>query len=948
MIKRYYTRFDEAMPDGSSVVSDLTLSRQDVVIKEPDGRVVFEMKDVEAPHFWSNRARRVVAQKYFVQGHETSVVTMCEGVVETIANSGFDQGYFANESRHAFYDELLYMLLHQFASFNSPVWFNVRLWHRYKLKGSGGNWAWSDALAAAERMTTSYERPQCSACFILDVEDNLVGDDGIHDTLKEEARIFKYGSGSGVNYSSLREKDAPLNVGGGSSGLLSFLEIFDTSAKATKSGGTTRRAARMVCIDDSHPDLMAVIGWKAREEKKAQSLIKDGWSGGMDGEAYHTVSGQNANISIRFTDDFMRAVRADAPWTFTSRVPGVAYPPVPAKKIWRHLAECAWACADPGVQFDTTINAMHTCTESGRITASNPCSEYMHINNSACNLASLRLVRFLKRGSDGKLTFDIEGYKHTIRTFITAMDILVDLSSYPTKKIAENAHNFRQLGIGYADLGALLMRLGVPYDSDEGRYIAGALTSLLTATAYDQSADLAIQLGAFPAFTKNRTSMLKVLAAHHHKSEIFARTEPFSVPGWARAAFNEGTNLWGSAYAKACTTGIRNSQASVLAPTGTIGFAMDCDTTGIEPMLGHVQYKTLAGGGLMTLVNASVDACLYELGYGSEERGRIVKHVEETGGFSGAPDFREEHLPVFDTSFPSGRDGRSIRWQAHLLMMAAAQPFLSGAISKTINMPESSTVEDVEACYMLGWELGLKAVAIYRDGCKQSQPVSVLGKAKDAPEAPATPLQELLKAMPLDERLKALRTMGILPEGVVGQRKLPDERNAKTQKFRLGGTKFFLHTGMYEDGSLGEIFVEIAKEGKTLSGLLGNWAKAVSIGTQHGVPWSKYIEAFVDTQYEPSGMVQHHPTIKVASSLTDLIMRHIAVKFFGRTDLQNVKPEDASLNAAVTALDRATAQLAVAAGRSGDGPPCAKCHALTVKAGACHVCPNCGDTTGCG
>lgn len=903
----------------------------DAVIKNPDGSEVFRLNNIDAPATWSERAVRVAASKYFVKKgaksdggkYETSVFDMVFGVAKTIAFSARDQRYFPDLSAsERFEDDLGYLLIHQYGAFNSPVWFNVRLGPVYGIQGSGGNWAWDRATGEYRRTTDAYTRPQVSACFINTVEDNLVEEDGIFDLWTKEARLFKKGSGSGANYSRIREKDAPLNSGGTSSGLMSFLPTGDAAAGGTKSGGTTRRAARMVCLDVNHPEVEAFVGWKLREERKAQALIAAGYTGGMDGEAYTTVSGQNANNSIRVTDDFMRAVEAHAPWDLTSRIDGRTVKTIKAHELWRKAAEAAWECGCPAVQYDTTINHWHTTPNAGPIRASNPCSEYMHLDDSACNLASLRLTKFVDPVGGG---FNLGGFKDAVRTFIVAMDALVDLGSYPTKSIAKGAHRFRQLGLGYADLGAVLTLLGMPYDSDDGRAFAAAVTSLMAAEAYKTSALLAKEMGPFDGFAADREGVLRVISLHGAEAR-----RPLSTDRQlARRIMEESVRVWDEAFALASRYGVRNAQVTVLAPTGTIGFLMDCETTGVEPLLAHVQYKTLAGGGMVTLVNRLVEPALRALGYDDTEIGPIVRHVTETGGFTGSG-LNADHLGIFDTALPSGTDGRCLSVMSHLRMMAAVQPFLSGAISKTVNMPRNSTVEDVMETYYQGWKLGLKAVAIYRDGSKESQPVTALqSKSKTVP--PAAPQE-------------------VSPAFKSGQKKLPKERRGSTFALKLDGHKLYLRTGEYEDGSFGELFVDIAKEGSALGGLYGMWAKAVSIGVQYGVPLAEYVETFVHTKFEPNGQVLNHPTIKRATSLVDLAMRVIGVKYLKRADLQHVQPEameESEIPPPV--LDpKAYAEAAHAPAHvPTDAPLCPKCGTLTQRNGACHRCPQCGESLGC-
>lgn len=934
--RRYFTR--------ESLLSEIPRVQKDALVTNPDGSVVFRLDGIETPASWSDRAVRVAAQKYFLKEgaqsrdgrFERSVFEMVYGVAHTIAQSGFDQGYFATaDDAFVFEEELAHLLIHQYGAFNSPVWFNVRLGHMYGVRGSGGNWAWNRETGEYTTTPDSYMRPQISACFIQEVNDNLVEDDGIWELWKKEARLFKLGSGSGVNVSRIREKDAPLTAGGTASGVMSFLPAGDAGAGGVKSGGTTRRAARMVCMDVDHPEIEAFVGWKEREEWKAQVLIAAGCTGGMEGEAYTTVSGQNANNSVRVTDEFMRAVEDDKPWDLTGRLTGKTVKTLRAKALWASIAQAAWVCGCPGVQYDTTINAWHTTPNAGRIRASNPCSEYMHLDNSACNLASLRLTKFMRE--DG--TFNVEDYRAAVRTFTVAMDILVDLGSYPSKEIARGAHRYRQLGLGYADLGALLMLKGVSYDSDAGRAFAAGLTSLMTAEAYFTSGCLAEAHGPFEGYAADKDGMLGVLAKHQQAHRYLQASSAHLFPVGDQEILTAGAAAWHEARSQATEHGVRNAQATVLAPTGTIGFLMDCETTGVEPLLGHVQYKKLAGGGTVTLVNRLVRRALERLGYSGSILDAIVSHVEATGGFSGSA-LRPEHLPVFDTAIPCGVDGRYLTVDAHLEMMAAVQPFLSGAISKTVNMPRGTTPEDVAATYMKGWKLGLKAVAIYRDGSKESQPVSTKqGEDKMAvAQAGAEKIDEILPRVP---------PMLESPTFKHTQRKLPKERRGITWALKLDDHKIYIRSGEYDDGTLGEIFVDIAKEGSTLGGLYGMWAKAVSLGLQYGVPLAEFIETFIHTKFEPNGGVKNHPTIKRSTSLVDLTMRVLGVKYAGRKDLQHVQ-EDALEFGEIppTHLD-AAAYAAPAKSYVSDAPLCPICGTLTQRNGACHRCPQCGESLGC-
>ena len=907
--------------------------KRDAVVPNADGSETFRQNDVEAPDFWSDRALRTAAQKYFVRpgvtdklpNGETSIRQMIEGVVTTITRAGMKQGVLSLDTAAVFNDELTYLLINQYGAFNSPVWFNCRRHEVYGIAGGPGTWAWlgGDAYGHA---ATAYERPQCSACFLVPVDDTLLEEGGIADHWRSEATIFKYGSGSGTNFSKLREKGAPLSNGGRSSGLMTWLKPSDAIAGTVKSGGTTRRAAKMLCLDVDHPEALDFIDLKMIEEWKAKDLMKAGWSGGMEGEAYLTVTGQNANNSIRVTDEFMRCVEQDSDWGFTSRVDGKVVRTVKAREVWRRTAIAAWECGDPGLHYDTMQQTYHTVPNRyGKITTTNPCSEFVHADNTACNLASLRITRFLEANGD----FDIRRFKAAIRIFIIAQEILVDLSSYPTKKIAQNSHELRPLGLGYADMGTALMLQGVTYDSDAGRSFAGAVTSLLTAEAYKTSSELAANIGPFIGYADNRTDMLCVMRLHQKSTDDGQRN------GYQRI-WDAASHTWERALAHGIQYGFRNSQTTLLAPTGTIGFLMDAETTGIEPELALVKYKTMAGGGSVSLPNRMVGQALHKLGYREEQIRDITEYVMSSKqGVEGAPWLKEEHYSVFDCAYPAEKGTRYIAPMGHVKMMAAVQPYLSGAISKTVNLPETATVEDIENIYMQGWRLGLKAIAVFRNNSKGVQVMSTSQEPTQKKDIIGIP--ELLK-MPMSDRIKALIQLGVLPVGhsTGGQRKLPKKRRAWRQELVVGGHKVFVTPGEYEDGSPGEVFVDMSQEGSTLRGLAAAWSIAVSVGVQYGVPWEEYFRHFINMSFDPAGAVQGHPTIKRASSVVSAVMRFIAVEYFGRTDLQNVQPELPLVEAPTSASVL-----------SGDGPMCDECGHITVRNGACHRCPNCGNSLGC-
>ncbi len=1032
---------------GETGFEHTTFELRKSVITNPDGSVVFKMDGAEIPAAWSQLATDIVVSKYFrkaglhgdkTQG-ETSVRQVVHRLSHTLRNAGEHfGGYFASKKdADAFEAELAFLLVNQYGAFNSPVWFNCGLYHEYGIEGSGGNWAWNETTDTIGETANAYEKPQCSACFIQSVSDDLMS---IYDLMKSEARLFKYGSGTGSNFSAIRGKQEKLSGGGTSSGLMSFLEVFDRAAGSTKSGGTTRRAAKMVCLDMDHPEIADFIGWKMREEKKAQALIAQGFDSDFNGEAYRTVSGQNSNNSIRITDEFVKAALAGGKWHTIARTSGEVVDTYEAQDLWNLIAESAWGCADPGVQYDSTINRWHTCPNSGRINASNPCSEYMFLDDTACNLSSLNLTKFLR--ADGG--FDIDGYLHAVDVFFLAQEILVDFSSYPTKNIAQNSHDYRPLGLGYANLGTLLMLLGVPYDSDQGRSIAAALTSIMCGRAYAQSAKIAGSKGPFPGFAKNRDPMLRVMRMHQDAAYAINRDEcPAEL--WRAAA-----EAWDEAVTVGEQHGYRNAQATVLAPTGTIGLLMDCDTTGVEPDFALVKFKKLAGGGYFKIVNQSVPEALRRLRYPEAQIREIVAYVSGTNtllgaphisraslkqkgladedlakieaaipgvfdlhlafapwvlgkesyerlgvtaermsvpgfnllrhlGFNdteiqeandviigrmtieGAPYLRDEHYSVFDCANRCGRIGqRFLAPMSHVRMMAAVQPFLSGAISKTVNLPNEATVEDVRQIYEEGWKLGLKAVALYRDGCKASQPLSTSNKeAKHTDSHPALAPHGMTVTRPQGVRVR-----------------LPKKRRGFTQEAAVGGHKVFLRTGEYEDGTLGEIFIDMHKEGAAFRSLMNCFAMAVSVGLQYGVPLETYVEQFTFTRFEPHGVVSGHPNIKFSTSIVDYIFRVLGVEYLRRYDFAQVKPteEPAGIEDPTSPLvegppesmplslpppgpanepqvlvgtDVHGALDAQLEEMMGDAPVCDSCGHITVRNGACYKCLNCGNSMGC-
>jgi ribonucleoside-diphosphate reductase alpha chain len=886
---------------------------RDAVITNERGETVFEQRGVEMPKAWSQTATNVVVSKYFrgqigSPQRERSVRQLIGRVADTIAEWGREGGYFASaEDADTFHAELTHILLHQYACFNSPVWFNVGI----------------------------EPKPQCSACFINSVEDTMASILGL---AKTEGMLFKYGSGTGSNLSTLRSSKEPLAGGGTASGPVSFMKGFDAFAGVIKSGGKTRRAAKMVILNIDHPDVVDFIQCKEVEEKKAWALIDAGYDTGFNvtGGAYDSIAYQNANHSVRVTDDFMAAVEADGEWTTRAVNGGRPMDTYKARDLMKKIAESTWVCGDPGMQYDTAINDWHTCAKTARINASNPCSEYMFLDDTACNLASLNLMRFY----DESAGFDVLSFRHTCEVVISAQEILVDFASYPTERIDANSHTFRPLGIGYANLGALLMARGLPYDGDSGRDYAGAITALMSGASYAQSARIAAALGPFAEFETNREPMLRVMRKHRDAVKtIDAAHVSMDLLQAAKKAWDDVVDL-GERH------GLRNSQISVLAPTGTIAFMMDCDTTGVEPDIALVKYKKLVGGGMIKIVNNTVPKALKRLGYDKEQVREIVEWIDEHDTIEGAPHLKEEHLPVFDCAFKPAKGSRSIHYMGHLKMLAAVQPFISGAISKTINMPESSTPEEILQAYVEGWRMGLKAVAIYRDNCKRSQPLSTK-KDKSAEKAAAASAAAMV---PLAER-RAVR------------RKLPDERRAITHKFSINEHEGYLTVGLYEDGQPGEIFLVMAKEGSTISGLMDSLATSISIALQYGVPLQTLVDKFSHTRFEPSGFTKN-PEIPIAKSITDYIFRWLASKFLSREGkaaagviLRDEIPAEPPSTLSLVGGGKLEPVAPAAVGLEAttkvtflyqqDAPSCHECGAIMVRNGSCYKCNNCGSTSGC-
>ncbi len=914
---RYFT---SKLETGKTPYDEVAWEYRNASIGNDKGAVIFEQRDVEVPVDWSQTATNIVVSKYFYgkagsPERETSVRQLIGRVVDTITDWGVHQRYFRTVQDAAnFRDELTHLMLTQKACFNSPVWFNVGV-----KEPRGYGYYYDDATDAIKKLGEGERRPQCSACFINSVGDTL---ESILELAKTEGMLFKWGSGTGTNLSTLREEDGLLSSGGKASGPLSFMKGFDAFAGVIKSGGKTRRAAKMVILNADHPDIGKFIWCKAKEEKKAHTLIDAGYDSSLDGDAYSSIFFQNANNSVRATDEFMEAVARDDDWWTKSRPSGQAVARFKARDLMREIAEATHQCGDPGMQFDTTINRWHTSKNTARINASNPCSEYMFLDDSACNLASLNLMKFV--GADGH--FDVTAYRHAVDTVILAQEIMVDNAAYPTEKIAKNSHDFRPLGLGYANLGALLMSMGIPYDSDQGRSWAAALTAIMCGQAYLTSARISGEAtGPCAGYAINEEPFLGVIRMHRDATlDIDSKLVPSEVYENAKAC-------WEEALTQGRKAGYRNAQTTVIAPTGTIGFMMDCDTTGIEPDLALVKYKKLVGGGVIKIVNNTVPSALIKLGYTADQVNAIVDHVDATGTIEGAPGLKEEHLPVFDCSFRPQNGTRSIPYMGHVMMMAAVQPFISGAISKTINMPEESTVDDIMNAYIESWKLGLKAVAIYRDNSKRVQPLSS-GSAKGAKAATSS---TALAPVTIEKVVEKIVYQPV-------RRKLPPERASITHKFSIGGHEGYMTVGLYEDGTPGELFVTMAKEGSTISGLMDSFATAVSYALQYGVPLKFFVDKFSHVRFEPSGWTGNQ-TVPYAKSIMDYIFRWLGARFLG--------PEYAAGEAGETPILRPTEPepqqslpfaLAVA-----DAPICAECGGVMTRNGSCYKCGNCGGTSGC-
>jgi len=1077
-------------------------------IKNPSGEIVFLMENVEVPKQWSQIATDILAQKYFRKagvpqpdgstGRETSIKQVAHRMAHCWRAWGERYNYFATENdAQIFYDELVYSILNQACVPNSPQWFNTGLYEVYGIAGKPqGHYFVDPKSSLLQRSTSAYERPQPHACFILSVDDDLVNEGGIMDLWVREARIFKYGSGVGTNYSSIRGEGEKLSGGGSSSGLMSFLKIGDRAAGAIKSGGTTRRAAKMVCLDLDHPEIIDFVNWKVEEEKKVAALIAAGYPSDYEGEAYRTVSGQNSNNSVRVPNNFFKTLDENGDWELKARSDGRTMKTVKAQALWDQINYAAWRCADPGTQYDTTINEWHTCPEGGPIRASNPCSEYMFLDNTACNLASVNLRRFFDEQNN---LFDVKGFEYTCRLWTVVLEISVLMAQFPSKEVAQLSYDYRTLGLGYANLGSMLMVSGIAYDSDEARAIAGSITAIMTGVSYTTSAEMAAFLGSFDKYQLNKEHMLRVM--RNHRAAAYDAMDAYEgleiKPQGIDAKYcpdyllKAATKAWDSAVQLGEKYGYRNAQTTVIAPTGTIGLVMDCDTTGVEPDFALVKFKKLSGGGYFKIINQSVPQALRNLKYSEAELEEIVNyakghatlkgapHINEISlgekgflpaeieklnaamgsafeigfvfnvftlgehclqrlgftpeqynnfewsllealGFTddqieeanificgtmtieGAPYLKEEHLSVFDCANKCGAKGeRYIHAHGHIRMMAAAQPFLSGAISKTINLPNEANIEEIANAYRLSWELGLKACALYRDGSKLSQPLSNKSdkKKKEDAVAPNEETASITASLSTIINMANLTNDEVLDEVnkrvqssadtalkrqlamIVERRSLPAKRRGFNQKAKISGQTLFLRTGEYSDGTLGEIFIDMAKEGATMRSMLNCFAIAVSIGLQYGVPLEEYVEKFVFTRFEPCGMVDH-PNIKTTTSIVDFMFRSLAYEYLGRTDLvhvldkpevQNTGNEDWDINtptigervpelSEVRVLNTSAANLKPSSVKPandmyavnhankqmhGDAPACNVCGHITVRSGTCYKCLNCGNSLGC-
>ncbi len=1121
-VERFYTKTD------LSPFDQFEYELRTSLIREPNGKIVFEMKEVEVPVFWSQVATDVLAQKYFrkagvpqylpdgapklnadgspVLGAETSIKQVAHRLAGTWTYWGEKYGYFVSpEDARIFYEELVYMIINQMVAPNSPQWFNTGLYWAFGINGpSQGHYYADPETGEIKPSLDAYTHPQPHACFVQSVKDDLVNEGGIMDLWVREARLFKYGSGTGTNFSNLRGAKEPLSGGGTSSGLMSWLKIGDRAAGAIKSGGTTRRAAKMVILNVDHPDIEEFVDWKVNEEKKVAALIAAGYDSAYESDAYQTISGQNSNNSVRVTQSFLEAVEKDAPWNLIRRTDGQVARTLEARQLWNKIIFAAWSCADPGVQFDSTINDWHTCPQSGRINASNPCAEYMFLDDTACNLASINLGKFFNADT---LVFDVAGFKYTTRLWTIVLEISILMAQYPSASIAQGSYDFRSIGLGYANIGQLLMTAGIPYDSPVALAFSGSVTSLMTAASYAASAEMAKNLGAFPKYDLNRADMLRVIRNHRRATNNVAGEEyealsvrPAGIDPQHAPAYilNAAKEEWDRALALGEIYGYRNAQTTLLAPTGTIALVMDCATTGVEPDFAMVKFKKLAGGGYFKIVNEAVPTALRTLGHTTEQIEEILRYTKGRGtlygapvinpeilkskGFAdeeiaklekgasgtfelaflfnswtlgeecmkrmgfgdkyknkgfdllrelgfeeeeiekaneyvcgamtieGAPHLKPEHYAVFDTANKNGKKGRRyIHYLGHIRMMSAVQPFLSGAISKTINMPHEATLEDVDVAYKKSWKVGLKAIAIYRDGCKLSQPLQAKSKEKTEEKKVEVPKSMAAIATPSAVKLESTESGAkqyvlYWDDGNGGvrqkisesniqenyahdgtsrggkiylhgeQRVLPYKRSGVTIKAKVAGQKVFLRTGEYPDGRLGEVFIDMYREGASFRSMLNLFAISVSIGLQYGVPLEEYVEKFTFTRFEPSGMTDH-PNVKFCTSVVDYVFRLLGMEYLGRTDFVQVKPtgiqknraekmalltgdgqkildfeapeskkEDEPASAKPTEADAVAKQLS---GMMGDAPPCPTCGHITIRNGSCYKCLNCGSTTGC-
>ena len=971
--------------DGVSPYDQVEWDLRSAEIKDERGKFIFQQTDCEIPKAWSQLATNVVVSKYFygeinTPERENSVRDLVDRVTRTISDWGREDGYFATrEDADRFYDELSALCLNQYGSFNSPVWFNVGLFHQLGIKGAANNWRWDEETRSIVKATNAYEFPQASACFIQSVDDDM---QDIMRVATSEAMLFKYGSGTGTDLSTLRSSKEKLAGGGKPSGPVSFMRVYDAIASVIKSGGKTRRAAKMQTLKIWHPDVLEFIECKTKEEKKARTLIEGGYDANFNGEAYSSVLFQNANLSVRVTDEFLRAVEAEGDWTTRSVTTNKPMETMPARKLMDGIAEGTWLCGDPGLQYEDTIQKWHTCPNTAPINSSNPCSEYMFIDDSACNLSSINLMKF--RRDDG--TFDAPRFRAACRIFITAQEILVDHASYPTDRIGLNSHKFRPLGLGYANLGSLLMANGLAYDSEEGRSLAAGITAIMHGQAYLTSAEHAGHLGPFEGFPLNREPMLKVMEMHRDAVEAISESVPADLLGEART-------VWDDCLTAGRRFGYRNSQVTVLAPTGTIAFMMDCDTTGIEPDIALVKYKQLAGGGMLKILNRTVPMALGKLGYDDPTVRAITEYVDANDTIEGAPGLLDDHLSVFDCAFAPPQGGRSIHFLGHLRMMAAVQPFLSGAISKTCNVPTDATVADIRETYLEAWRLGLKAVAIYRDGSKGSQPVSTKSetdtKADATKSAAASPLPapeaQSIAALTTPAPVAPAPTPAVPVAPQPRRVRLPHTRQSLTHKFDIQGHEGYVTVGFYPDGRPGEVFITMAKEGSTIGGLMDVLGTSISMGLQYGVPLDVFVNKFAHSRFEPAGFTKN-PDIPIAKSVTDYIFRWLGMEFIEgyrdanapkRLDDEPPAPKpvvktngvrsatvadfehtEAILGQNAAQAISSTIPLSISADSlekrdeqfahfQSDAPACDNCGALTVRCGTCYRCFNCGNSMGC-